>query len=408
MAKPLKNQPYQRKGDKENSEFFENYLLQIYQKRKSQGIEENVQYLHHFLIQVEPNTAQDLIYEKLLQTPFNYERSFESDGYRYHLLRVNSKTPDLLIREPLVESYDSSFHLNNLSPKSKQKPHTRYIGEVFSVKDLRKLVETLHNENKVLFQSILPENIEAGYTHFTEPSIYTNNSIGYTEDSAEEKKYPTDKAWNFSDEILAKFKLAKDLFKTYSLDEYVGPIDHFATRVYSHDREHAILEYLSLTNYWFWGAYNIGDQNSSTNVCRNLQGLPESQSPAKVFTANNTPFYVQHIDNLPCPTENFVRSYGRRLHHIAYGVKDGYIGDESKNYKNVDFVVDQLKKAHTKFLDHIIGSCEEGLKQIFSEKSEHSLLITEYIQRCDNFDGFFTKENVAALTQAAGMDDLIT
>ena len=47
MAKPLKNQPYQRKGDKENSEFFENYLLQIYQKRKSQGIEENIQYLHY-------------------------------------------------------------------------------------------------------------------------------------------------------------------------------------------------------------------------------------------------------------------------------------------------------------------------------------------------------------------------
>ena len=81
---------------------------------------------------------------------------------------------------------------------------------------------------------------------------------------------------------------------------------------------------------------------------------------------------------------------------------------EENNYKNVDYVVDQLKKAHMKFLDHVIGSCEEGLKQIFSQKSKSSLLITEYIQRCDQFDGFFTKENVAALTQAAGLDDLIT
>ena len=107
-------------------------------------------------------------------------------------------------------------------------------------------------------------------------------------------------------------------------------------------------------------------------------------------------------------TENFVKSYGRRLHHIALCVKDGLVGDPKNNYKNVDFVVDQLKNAHMQFLDHIIGSCQEGLKQIFSQKSKHSLLITEYIQRCGDFDGFFTKENVAALTQAAGEDDLIT
>jgi len=32
-------------------------------------------------------------------------------------------------------------------------------------------------------------------------------------------------------------------------------------------------------------------------------------------------------------------------------------------------------------------------------------LITEYVERCHNYEGFFTKSNVAALTEAAGLDE---
>ncbi|HEL8436406.1 TPA: hypothetical protein U0D71_001646, partial [Legionella pneumophila] len=45
------------------------------------------------------------------------------------------------------------------------------------------------------------------------------------------------------------------------------------------------------------------------------------------------------------------------------------------------------------------------LKQIFSKHSIYSILITEYVERCHHFDGFFTKENVAALTEAASLDE---
>ncbi len=41
----------------------------------------------------------------------------------------------------------------------------------------------------------------------------------------------------------------------------------------------------------------------------------------------------------PMPTEDFVRNYGRRRHHIAYEVVDGEIQGE----KNLDFVVDVLR-----------------------------------------------------------------
>ncbi len=51
-----------------------------------------------------------------------------------------------------------------------------------------------------------------------------------------------------------------------------------------------------------------------------------------------------------------------------------------------------------------MGECkdEPNLKQIFSAASPYSVLITEYIERCHGYEGFFTWDNVAALTEAAG------
>jgi hypothetical protein len=49
----------------------------------------------------------------------------------------------------------------------------------------------------------------------------------------------------------------------------------------------------------------------------------------------------------------------------------------------------------------VIGSKDQTFKQIFSNASEHSSLIMEYLQRYGSFGGFFTRENVAKLTEAA-------
>ena len=104
------------------------------------------------------------------------------------------------------------------------------------------------------------------------------------------------------------------------------------------------------------------------------------------------------------PTETFVLEYGRRMHHIAYEIQDG---DHSSGVKNIDYVVGKLKEEKMKFLLHVIGVCAEtpDLKQIFSHTSPYSVLITEYVERCHDFDGFFTKSNVAALTAAAGVEE---
>jgi hypothetical protein len=171
--------------------------------------------------------------------------------------------------------------------------------------------------------------------------------------------------------------------------------------VYSQNREVAILEWLSLSSYYYWGSYDIKDQNSSTNVTKNVHFDEEIRSPAKVFTANNTPYFVNHLEKLPSPTETFVRNYGPRLHHIALAVADG----ERHGVENIEYVVEQIKQEGQDFLLDVIGSKAEGLKQIFSNASDHSSLIIEYVQRFGDFKGFFTKQNVAELTHAAGVAD---
>jgi hypothetical protein len=176
-----------------------------------------------------------------------------------------------------------------------------------------------------------------------------------------------------------------------------------ATRVLAGEREDAILEYLSMVPYYFWGAYNINEMNSSTNVTRDPRVTDDKLSPARVFTANNTPSYLNSLVNLPMPTEEFVRNFGRRMHHLAFEVADGEVDGE----QNVDVVVRKLQAAGIPFLADVVGECSDqpNLKQIFSKSSDHSLLITEYVQRCHGYDGFFTRDNVAFLTEAAGNEE---
>jgi len=112
---------------------------------------------------------------------------------------------------------------------------------------------------------------------------------------------------------------------------------------------------------------------------------------------------VNHLDKLPSPTETFERNFGPRLHHIALSVKDG----ERRGKENIDFVVDAIARQGRRFLLEVVGSRAAGLKQIFSAASPISALIIEYVQRFGDFQGFFTRDNVARLTAAAGVEESV-
>jgi hypothetical protein len=86
---------------------------------------------------------------------------------------------------------------------------------------------------------------------------------------------------------------------------------------------------------------------------------------------------------------------------MAVEVKDG----QTNGRENIDVVVDAIAAQGKGFLLETVGSREEGLKQIFSSASDFSSLIIEYVQRFGDFQGFFTRENVALLTFAAGQEE---
>jgi hypothetical protein len=102
-------------------------------------------------------------------------------------------------------------------------------------------------------------------------------------------------------DVQAAYEAAKEAQEKLGLDTLLLPIDHLATRVYSQNREAAILEYLTLSSYYYWGSYDIADQNSSTNVTKSVHFENELESPAKVFTAANHPYFVNHLLQLPSP-----------------------------------------------------------------------------------------------------------
>ncbi len=68
-------------------------------------------------------------------------------------------------------------------------------------------------------------------------------------------------------------------------------------------------------------------------------------------------------------------------------------------------MVEGIASRGKQFLLDVVGSRDEGLKQIFSTASPFSSPIIEYVQRFGDFQGFFTRENVAYLTAAAGVEE---
>ncbi len=394
---------FPRHGDKKNSEFFEEYLIRLLEERDRVGLTDLIHEIDAIMITVDPGSAIEYVAELALMTPYHYLVTLESESHWTHVLRIDMNSPDFLVREVKDPSIRGIFRsLNEVYPIGARKPNSRYMGEILRVTDLHSVVE-LQQEREFRFFSQddlrrleMPGNLAVG-----KPSPYTHNIVAYMERPLDEIRVYALGMSSIRGDVQEAYLAAKELQKKIQVDDLLLPVDHLATRVYSQNREVAILEYLSLSSYYYWGSYDIKDQNSSTNVTKSAHYANELFSPAKVFTANNTPYFVNHLEKLPSPTETFVRNYGPRLHHVAVAVKDG----EHAGMENIEYVVKSISEQGKDFLLDVIGSKEEGLKQIFSSASEHSSLIIEYVQRFGDFDGFFAKDNVAELTRAAGVEE---
>lgn len=392
---------FDRHGDKENSTFFEENLVRLLKERDALGLTEMIHEIDALMITVDPGHSIQYIAELALMTPYHYLVTLETEQHWSHVLRIDLNSPDILLREVKDPNLRGIFRsLNEVYPVGANKPNSRYMGEIIRVTDLHSVVEMQQQREFRFFNQDELRKLELpGNLAVSKPSPYTHNIVAYLEREQNEPRVYALGVSVIKPDVQAAYVEAKTLQSKLGINDLLLPLDHLATRVYSQNREVAILEYLSWSSYFFWGAYNIKDQNSSTNVTKSVHHLPESKSPAKVFTANNTPYFINHLEHLPSPTETFVRNYGPRLHHMAFSVKDG----ERNGKEHIDIVVDAIAENGKGFLLDVIGSKEEGLKQIFSNASEHSSLIIEYVQRYGSFDGFFTKQNVAKLTEAAGV-----
>ena len=401
---------YKPEGDKKNSVFFNEFLPQVYERRVSSGLDDMLTTMAAVMVQVNPGDGVNYLEELMIMGPYRLKSAHIDATHKIYVLENErlAEAPKMLVFEPLAHDYmDDLVRLNLLYPLSREKAHARYIGEIFWTQDIKATRETLENQSiRVYEEGETPNHFFINpHMAFTYPSDFTGNKVGYWDVSEPELS-----ALNLGETLGLSTKEQDRLDKAAQWVEGSGVeglvlgLDHMATRVLMGDREHALLEFLTLSPHYFWGAYNIADQNSSTNVTRNPKVTDDKVSPAKVFTANNVPSYLNSIDERPMPTEDFVRNYGRRMHHMAIEVKDG---DDGKGEKNVDRVVKLLADHGQKFLAHVVGECKDtpNLKQVFSKHSPYSVLITEYVERCHNFKGFFTKDNVAALTQAAGADE---
>ena len=399
----LNSSYYPRFGDKKNSEFFEEYLPRVLQERDRSGLTEMIGGIEALIITVEPGNSIEYITELSLMTPYHYLVTLDSPKHLTHVLRIDMNSPDILLREVKDPDYSDIFrNLNDIYPIGARRHHSRYVGEILLTSNRHEVVAQQQAREFRFFpigqlaELDLPVNVS-----ISKPSPYTQNVVGYMERQSDGIRVYQHGECIILDTVQAAYERGKEMQEGLGIKDMILPIDHLATRVYSQNREAAILEYLALSSYFYWGSYDIKDQNSSTNVTKNLQLLPESVSPAKVFTANNLPYCVNHLDKLPSPTETFVRNYGPRLHHIALTVKDGQVNGK----ENIDYVVDAIAAQGKGFLLDTVGSREEGLKQIFSSASQFSSLIIEYVQRFGDFQGFFAKDNVAQLTFAAGLEE---
>jgi hypothetical protein len=339
----------------------------VLENRHDAGLDGLVGNLNAVIISTEPDHLVPAVSELLRYTGYTCgEVFFNKESRSYVLSLPDSASVIVRSRSP----GENPFRSINNAEMTRHMPNTRLETFIFDTDNLQEYV-SCQKEQGVKFLTDVPEESECYSFIQTVPSRFTGNSIGFIDWHNTERLYvPRDGT-----------SVAPDCIKPpHPHLKNISVLDHTATRVRAQDRNAAILEFIALTNYHYDFAVHVKSLNSVTSVSRR-----NKDDFAMVFTSGITQFTS---DDDSGPTEKFIRNYGTRVHHMAFRTKE------------IEATVENLKQDKMAFLLDLVGSEEEGLKQIFSVPSNHTLIVNEYIHRYGDFDGFFTRSNVERLTKA--------
>lgn len=336
------------------------------QERKRLELEGLVGGLETVIYGVDQGRLEPAVADFLNTTGYLFGTALESPDAKSCVLRLPGSA-DFLFRSRTAGAFP--FAQEPLGPKTQHMPRTRVETMVFLCHDVERFA-AIQRTRGVRF--LTPEVVRSDSSLFiqTEPSQYSALSYGFVQWTRGNRQYAGGQTRE------ADWAMPKP-DKAHLRN--IGVFDHASVRVHARDRDDAILEFLGLTNYVFSMAVYVDNLNSITNVAR-YAGDPY----AMVITSG----LGEAAAGQEGPTEKFIQNYGRRIHHLAF---------------RTDPVVqtfDGLKADGMQFLLELVGSEEEGLRQTFSKPSAQTMMVNEYIQRYEGFDGFFTKSNVTLLTKA--------
>jgi len=340
---------------------------EIKEFRSKTGLEGLTGGLEALIINTEPDKQRAAVRELLRYTDLKVADIFEDADFQTCVLET-ADSADFLVRSRKKNS--NPFRIFNDGPKSRNLPNTRLETFVFRTTDLTEYVQ-LQKSQGVGFLSDSIMETDHYYFIQTPPSVFTGLSYGFMQWKGEERNYRKAESQSLD------WNLQKP---DYSYLRNIKWIDHAATRVRAENRDDAILEFMKLTNYDFEFAIYVKLLNSITNVAR-----VSDKDFAMVFTSGIKKYEDEKTSG---PTERFIHNYGRRVHHMAF------------HTENIEETYRKIKQNGMGFLIELVGSPEQGLKQTFTQASENTFLVNEYIHRFGDFDGFFTKDNVTELTRA--------
>ncbi len=337
--------------------------------RHDAGLDGLVGGLDSVIISTETDNLVPATYELLRYTGLDCtEAFFEAESQSYVLSLPGSAS--LIIQSR--GNAPNPFAIVNKARLTDHFPNTRLECFVFTTPDVEEYVEIQKQRGVEFLTPALQVSEHFSFIQ-TAPSPYTGNSVGLIEWKDTIRAYVPEGSRRVSPDI------SKPAYRHLN---NIGKLDHAATRVRAQDRTAAILEFLSLTNYHYDFGVHVKSQNSITSVARR-----DKEDFAMVFTSGITPYTS---DGASGPTEKFIQNYGTRVHHMAFKTE------------SIEQTVATLTMDGMEFLLDLVGSDSEGLRQIFSEPSKHTLIVNEYIHRYGGFDGFFSKNNVERLTEATG------